>query len=63
MIIADDMMADLHVFDKIQQITLQLKKGNEARLKVNGKVQMKNRQGHSIVESMFFMTEAILFLQ
>jgi hypothetical protein len=63
MIIADDMMADLHVFDNIQQITLQLKKGNEARLKVNGKVQMKNRQGHSIVESMFFMTEAILFLQ
>ena len=63
MIIADDMIAELHAFDNIELVTFQLRKGKETSVTANGKVQMKNREGQSIVESMFFMTEALLYVK
>ncbi|MEO9531095.1 MAG: hypothetical protein ABJG68_06275 [Crocinitomicaceae bacterium] len=64
MVIAEDMIADLHAFDNIEQIIFQLRKGKDTTtVKANGKVQMKNKEGQSIVESMFFITEALLYVK
>lgn len=61
--IAEDMMDELHAFDNIEQVRFQLKKGGEGKIKAEGKVQMKDRNGQSMVESMFFMTEALLYVK
>ena len=61
--IAEDMIDELHAFDNIEQIRFQMKNGGEGKIKAEGKVQMKDRNGQSMVESMFFMTEALLYIK
>lgn len=61
--VANDMVSEMHVFDDIEEIRFQMKRSGDAKITADGKVQMKNREGQSIVESMFFMTEALLFVK
>lgn len=61
--IANDMVSEMHVFDDIEQIRFQMKRADNAKIQANGQVQMKNKEGQSIVECMFFMTEALLFVK
>jgi hypothetical protein len=63
MSIAEGMIDDLHVFDNIEQIRFQMHKQTDENVSANGKVQMKNREGQSIIESMFFVTEAMFFVK
>lgn len=63
MSVANEMVSEMHVFDDIEEIRFQMKKSGDAKIAANGKVQMKNREGQSIVECMFFMTEALLFVK
>jgi len=61
--IAEDMIDELHAFDNIEQIRFQMSNGGEGKIKAEGKVQMKDKNGQSMVESMFFMTEALLYIK
>lgn len=63
MSIAEEMIEDLHVFDNIEQIRFKMVKNGTDKVSANGKVQMANREGQSVIESMFFVTEAMFFIK
>ena len=63
MSLAREMISDLHVFDNVEQIRFQLKKDGDSNIKAEGTVQMRDRDGQSVIESLFFITEAMLFLR
>ncbi|MEX1002714.1 MAG: hypothetical protein WDZ35_11415 [Crocinitomicaceae bacterium] len=61
--IAEEMISDLHVFDNIEQLRFQLIKESDNAIKAKGTVQMHDREGQTMIESMFFFAEAMLFLR
>lgn len=63
MMVANEMMEDMEVFSSVEEIRFRLKLGEQEKLKAEGKIQMKNREGQSIVEGLNFMTEALFFVQ
>jgi hypothetical protein len=62
MSVAEEMIDELHVLDNIEQIKFQLIRGEDSNMNASGHVQMKNREGQSMIELMYFMTEALLFV-
>ncbi|MFT4602572.1 MAG: hypothetical protein ACI857_002759, partial [Arenicella sp.] len=59
---AESQVEEMHAFDKIEQITFTMSKKDE-KVIADGMVQMQNREGQSIVESMFFISEALFYVQ
>ncbi len=53
----------LHTFDNIEQVRFKMMEDGEEKIKAEGHVQMKNRDGQSIVEGMYFITEALFYIK
>ncbi|MBD3637693.1 MAG: hypothetical protein HUJ25_10090 [Crocinitomicaceae bacterium] len=62
MAVAKDMMDDLHALANVEQINFQLTKESNSKIKASGKVQMKNREGQSVIESLLFARESFYFI-
>ncbi|MEZ4923038.1 MAG: hypothetical protein R2780_07715 [Crocinitomicaceae bacterium] len=63
MSIAEEMLDELYVFDNIEQIRFQMIKESENKVAANGKVIMSNKEGQSVIEGMYFITEAMFFIK
>lgn len=56
---AQSQVADFHVLDGVEQIFFTLLLVDDSKLEATGKVQMQNRDGHSVVESLYFAQQAL----
>ena len=60
--IAEDMIDDMGVLANVEQIKFQLLKDGDSNIKAAGHVQMQNKEGQSIIESLTFVKESIFFI-
>lgn len=55
-------LEELHVMANIEDIRFELKLEDETNMLADGKIQMVNKEGHAVVESVSFGKAAILFI-
>lgn len=63
MAIADEIMNEIRVLANMDEITFQLRKSEENTIAASGRVNMKEANGQSMIESLSFGTAALLFLK
>lgn len=60
--VAKDMIADMKVLANVEKIRFQLMSEGESKIKASGEVQMENRKGQSIIETLLFARESFYFI-
>lgn len=60
--VADEMIDEFRVMSNISEIAFDLRLEDETNMVADGKIQLKNTSGHSIVESMSFGSSAVVFM-
>ena len=60
--VAEEQLEELRVLENVEQISFQLRKQGEDKIKADGTVQMTNRKGNSVIESVIFAQESVYFI-
>lgn len=62
LVVANSILEQIRDFSNMEKITFQLTADNAAQIFAHGEIDMKEKEGHSMVESLTFGTGTILFL-
>lgn len=63
MMVANKMLDEIRLLAKMEWIDFHLQGGEDEQILANGRIEMKTKDGHAMVESLSFGTAALLFLK